>query len=168
VEKTQAATFATLTQMKSMDAMPRRLKLNDQQANFVKENAHKGAIWLAEQLQVNRAALYQWGYDNKISVKRRDYPVRYRTVITSQKWPRKYMKYKASLIKRDGLNCHYCNQLMDYEDAQIDHVVPRVRGGTDAPINLVLACPICNHIKATLCYSCPDFRNAIEKVAVNE
>ena len=146
-----------------MAAMPRRLKLNEQQANFVKENAHKGAIWLAEQLQVNRAALYQWGYDNQISVKRRDYPKRYTAVITFQKWPRKYTKYKNLLVKRDGLVCHYCNQPIDYDNAQIDHVIPKVRGGSDAPINLVLACPSCNHIKATLCYSCPDFRNAIAK-----
>jgi 5-methylcytosine-specific restriction endonuclease McrA len=152
----------------SMNPMPRRLKLNKQQSDFVKENAHKGAIWLAEQLQVDRAALYQWGYDNQISVKRRDYPVRYRRAITSQKWPRKYSRYKALLVKRDGLICHYCYEPMDYEDAQIDHVIPKVRGGSDAPVNLVLSCPTCNHVKATLCYSCPDFRNAITKVAINE
>ncbi len=168
MDKTQDAISAALIQMKSMSAMPRRLKLNDQQADFVRKNAYKGAIWLAEQLQVDRAALYQWGYDNQVSVKRRDYPVRYRSVITFQKWPRKYTKYKALLVKRDGLICHYCNQPMDYDDAQIDHVIPRVRGGSDAPINLVLACPNCNHIKATLCYSCPDFRNKVKKVAVNE
>jgi hypothetical protein len=169
VEKTQAAIFATLTQMKSMSAMPRTLKLSEYETNFIKENAHKGAIWLAEQLQVDRAWIYEWGTLNKVSVKRRDYPLRRQSKTRiANKWPRKHIKYKALLVKRDGLICHYCNQLMDYDDAQIDHVIPRVRGGTDAPINLVLACPICNHIKATLCYSCPDFRNAIEKVAANE
>ena len=149
--------------------MPRTLKLSEHEINFIKENAHKGAIWLAEQLQVDRAWIYEWGTLNKVSVKRRDYPLRRQSKTRiANKWPRKYIKYKALLVKRDGLICHYCNQPMDYEHAQIDHVIPRVRGGSDAPINLVLACPNCNHIKATLCYSCPDFRNAVEKVAVNE
>ena len=164
MDRTQAVTSATSTQMKSMSAMPRTLKLAWHEIEFIKANAHKGAIWLAEQLQVDRAWIYEWGTLNKISVKRRDYPLgKHTRTRIANKWPRKHFKYKALLVKRDGLNCHYCNQPMDYDDAQIDHVIPRVRGGSDAPINLVLACPSCNGIKSTLCYLCPDFRNAIVK-----
>lgn len=140
--------------------MPRTLKLTEHEAAFIKENAHKGGNWLAEQLQVDRAFIYQWGVLNKVSVKKRDYPVR-QPVILFNKWPRRYRNYKNFLIKRDGLICHYCNQPIDYEDVQIDHVIPKIRGGSDAPINLVLSCSMCNNLKATLCYSCPDFRNAI-------
>jgi 5-methylcytosine-specific restriction endonuclease McrA len=143
--------------------MPRTLKLTEHEVAFIKENAHKGGNWLAEQLQVDRMWIYQWGTLNKVSMKRRDYPVRQLNQKTSWKWPRPHKKYKDFLIKRDGLICHYCSQPIDYEDAQIDHVIPKVRGGSDAPINLVLSCPVCNHVKATLCYSCPDFRNAIEQ-----
>ena len=166
MEKTQAATSATSTQMRSMVAMPRKCKFTDQQLEFIKANAHKGAIWLSEQLLIPRAWIYQWGTDNGISVKRRDYPARNLKSRNSHKWPRQYQKYKQFLVERDGLVCHYCHQNIDYDDAQIDHVIPKVRGGSDAPINLVLACPSCNHIKATLCYSCPDFRNEITKVAI--
>ena len=152
--------------------MPRTLKLTWYEIEFIKANAHKGAIWLAEQLQVDRAWIYQWGTLNKISVKRQNdgYGKKRngKHPRNCSKWPRQYRTYKKLIVERDGLICHYCNQAMDYDDAQIDHVIPRVRGGSDAPINLVLSCPSCNHIKATLCYSCPDFRNAIEKVAVNE
>lgn len=161
-----AAISATLTQPLGMTAMPRKCKFTDTQLEFIQANLHKGATWLSEQLQIPRAWIYQWGTDNGISVKRRDYPVRNLNSRNSHKWPRQYQKYKTFLVERDGLVCHYCDQPMDYDDAQIDHVVPRVRGGSDAPINLVLACPSCNHIKATLCYSCPDFREAITKVAI--
>jgi len=146
-----------------MSAMPRMLKLSEQEAAFIKENAHKGGDWLAEQLQVDRAWIYQWGTLNKVSVRRRDRPVRNINKKTSWKWPRQHKKYKDLLIKRDGLICHYCNQPINYEDVQIDHVIPRVRGGSDAPINLVISCQMCNYVKATFCYDCEHFRNAITK-----
>ena len=56
--------------------MPRKCSFTQDQETFMINNAHKGAIWLAEELQVDRAWIYQWGTDNKISVKKRDYPVK--------------------------------------------------------------------------------------------
>lgn len=50
------------------------------------------------------------------------------------------------LIAQSGL-CWYCNaQLLKFH---IDHVVPLVRGGTNQPDNIVLACPSCNQSKGT-------------------
>ncbi len=77
------------------------------------------------------------------------------------------------LAKRDGWECHYCHKPLisaskrwaidrgmnpyNYPDepvsaegAEIDHVIPRSKGGTDDIDNLVLACRGCNFLKGAL------------------
>lgn len=49
------------------------------------------------------------------------------------------------VINRDNGVCQYCGQTPDRPD--IDHVIPRSRGGSDNPSNLVTACPSCNRSK---------------------
>jgi len=147
--------------------MPRN-RLTDEQKAFIQDNALMGGNWLAEQLQIDRAFIYQYATDVKISVKKggkvdpKDKALSERSRICMS-WPRKYYKYKKLLVERDGLRCHYCDIVMTYKDSQIDHIVPKARGGTDAPSNLVLACATCNHVKSTLCYTCPEFRDNIAK-----
>jgi hypothetical protein len=54
-------------------------------------------------------------------------------------------KRVAALIERDGAQCTYCGCTpVVYE---VDHFVPRARGGPDAMDNLVLACAPCNRSK---------------------
>ena len=147
--------------------MPRNA-LNEDQKAFVRDNASMGGNWLSEQLSVDRAAIYQYATDIKISVKKGGKPDPRDKAIgklnrTCMTWPRKYHKYKKLLVERDGLRCHYCDVVMTYKDSQIDHIVAKARGGTDAPSNLVLACVTCNHVKSTLCYTCPEFRDTIAK-----
>lgn len=127
-------------------------------------NKSMGGSWLAKELNVDQAALYQWGTNNKVSLKR--HPSLNKNKWPKRKalaWPRPYRKYKPFIVERDGLRCHYCDELMQYDEAQIDHKVPRVRGGTDAPHNLVLACARCNNIKGSSCYECKEFRDAIKQ-----
>lgn len=58
----------------------------------------------------------------------------------------------ADLAKRDGTGCSICGEPVDMtlgrNDGRacpsIDHVIPRSRGGTDAPLNLALAHLSCN------------------------
>jgi 5-methylcytosine-specific restriction endonuclease McrA len=140
--------------------MPRKSNFTEEQIAFILKNADKGGTWLSEQLNVDRAWIYQWGTDNKISVKKRDYPLK-EMKIKANKWPRRYNRYKQLLVMRDGLRCHYCDYLMTYTEAQVDHIKAKARGGSDAPINLVLACARCNGLKSTLCYTCPEFRDVI-------
>jgi hypothetical protein len=144
--------------------MPRKLKLTDEEKDFIKQNAYKGGKWLADQLGVHPDGIYQYGHDNKISMKNLEVvPKSMSNKRNAWVWPRPYKKYKKLLVERDGLRCHYCDYLMTYQEAQIDHILAKARGGSDAPINLVLACDRCNNIKSTLCYECPEFRNAIGK-----
>ena len=142
--------------------------LTDEQKAFIRDNAIMGGNWLAQQLLVDRAAIYQYATIAKISVKKGGKPDPKDKAVsklnrTCMSWPRKHHKYKKLLVERDGLRCHYCDVVMTYAEAQIDHVIAKARGGTDAPSNLVLACAKCNHVKSTLCYTCPEFRDAIEK-----
>ncbi len=147
--------------------MPRN-NLTQKQRDFIHENAAMGGNWLAAQLLVDRAAIYQYATDAKISVKKGGKPdakdrAVHKLKRTCMTWPRKHHYYKKLLVERDGLRCHYCDVVMAYKDAQIDHILAKARGGTDAPSNLVLACAMCNHVKSTLCYTCPEFRDNIAK-----
>ncbi len=146
--------------------MPRN-SLTDEQKLFVRENAHWGGNLLAQTLGVDRQEIYNYGTVNGFSVKKggktlsKHEKAMKKLVKSASNWPKQYRRYKKLLVERDGLRCHYCDYLMSYEEAQVDHVLAKARGGSDAPINLVLACFRCNSLKSTLCYSCPEFRNKI-------
>ena len=142
--------------------VPRKLVLTDDQIAFINANIDWGAKWLADELKINRDALLQWGSDNGISLKPH-WSCNKKLNWKPRVWPKNYKHYKRFLVERDGLRCHYCDRLMEYAEAQIDHKVPRVRGGTDAPHNLVLACARCNNIKGSACYECKEFRDAIKQ-----
>jgi 5-methylcytosine-specific restriction endonuclease McrA len=51
---------------------------------------------------------------------------------------------RRSVFVRDGHRCQYCNAPAE----NIDHVIPRSRGGTHTWDNVVAACRRCNHTKA--------------------
>lgn len=53
---------------------------------------------------------------------------------------------RREVFLRDGYTCQYCG--LTTKDLTLDHVVPRVRGGTHVWDNIVSACPKCNHRKA--------------------
>jgi hypothetical protein len=150
-----------------MALMPRKNHFTLKEQEFIKDNAQMGGIWLADALQVPRPWIYQYATDEGISVKKGGkQPPRSHTRITKMKhgfcsWPKNYRRYKKELVLRDGLRCHYCDYMMTFEEAQVDHKLAKARGGTDAPHNLVLACAKCNNLKSTLCYTCPEFREAI-------
>ncbi len=54
---------------------------------------------------------------------------------------------RLEIIGRDGPFCRYCGKHAD--PIHIDHVIPRVRGGSDDASNLAVACRPCNLSKAT-------------------
>ena len=47
--------------------------------------------------------------------------------------------------------CGYCHSLQKYVlgTLEIDHIIPKAKGGTDEPSNLWLACRLCNGYKGT-------------------
>jgi 5-methylcytosine-specific restriction endonuclease McrA len=82
---------------------------------------------------------------------------------------------KKSIFDKSGGRCWYCGK--DLEPMQrlsannykipsntyvMDHVVPKINGGTDEPENLVPACWTCNGIKRTL--SLEEFRDVMTRM----
>lgn len=51
---------------------------------------------------------------------------------------------RKNVMLRDGYLCQYCAARLPTRDLNIDHVMPRSRGGPDSWENLVTACRECN------------------------
>lgn len=54
----------------------------------------------------------------------------------------KRLRYK--ILRRDQYTCRFCGASAPLVLLEIDHVVPRSEGGTDAPENLQVLCEDCN------------------------
>ena len=61
--------------------------------------------------------------------------------------PEPAAKHKDRLYSAAGGKCHYCGEWGRMANMEIDHRLPRSRGGTDHRENLCLACPSCNRRK---------------------
>ncbi len=51
---------------------------------------------------------------------------------------------RRNIYFRDDNTCQYCGRSFRNADLNIDHVIPRSRGGHDTWVNLVCACVRCN------------------------
>ena len=51
---------------------------------------------------------------------------------------------RAAVFARDNMTCQYCGKLFPAKRLNIDHVLPRSRGGGSSWANLVLSCVPCN------------------------
>lgn len=51
---------------------------------------------------------------------------------------------RLAVRQRDRDCCRYCGEPLKMPGIHIDHVIPRVQGGSDLPSNLVVACYGCN------------------------
>lgn len=56
-----------------------------------------------------------------------------------------YRRFRDFVLDRDGHTCVYCRTSAG--PLQLDHVIPRSRGGADTPDNLVACCKPCNTSK---------------------
>ncbi|AHF91752.1 restriction endonuclease [Opitutaceae bacterium TAV1] len=65
------------------------------------------------------------------------------------KLPRKEVKLtRNNVFERDKDTCQYCGQIFNREDLNLDHVIPRDRGGRTTWENIVCSCIPCNSRKA--------------------
>ncbi len=138
-----------------------REKIKEKQKQYYLRNAEefreKQRRWRAENPDRVRQAWEQWEVDNPESAReaqrqwQRSHPETARASAMNRK-ARKLAaegSYNADDIKaqleRQKGRCFYCNcKLGKYE---VDHVIPLVRGGSNYPSNLVIACPVCNKSK---------------------
>lgn len=63
--------------------------------------------------------------------------------------------------KYDG-RCAYCGEKLEYEDMQVDHLIPLRLGGADDMSNYMPSCRTCNHYKRG--NSLEGFRKMIETI----
>jgi 5-methylcytosine-specific restriction endonuclease McrA len=59
----------------------------------------------------------------------------------------KFSRY--NLYMRDLFKCQYCDDVFDYDELTIDHVVPRSAGGKTNWENCSTSCKSCNHAKGS-------------------
>ena len=63
--------------------------------------------------------------------------------------PNKDVKFtRQNVFERDHNMCQYCGKKFDRKEMNIDHVVPRQRGGLTTWTNIVCSCIDCNRRKA--------------------
>src|ERR1051326_1337368 len=55
---------------------------------------------------------------------------------------------RHNIFERDRNTCQYCGQEFDRKDLNLDHVIPRDRGGPTTWENIVCSCVSCNTKKA--------------------
>ena len=71
------------------------------------------------------------------------------SVIRLQKMvhrPRPQIKMtRREIFRRDNFTCQYCGK--HSQELTIDHILPRHMGGRHVWLNVVAACPYCNHRK---------------------
>jgi 5-methylcytosine-specific restriction endonuclease McrA len=63
--------------------------------------------------------------------------------------PRNSVRFsRANIYTRDGSRCQYCRRRLPRSELNLDHVVPRSRGGATNWENIVCSCVRCNMRKA--------------------
>ncbi len=63
--------------------------------------------------------------------------------------PRKEVKFtRHNIFERDKNTCQYCGRVFDRRELNLDHVVPRDRGGPTTWENIVCSCIPCNTRKS--------------------
>ena len=71
--------------------------------------------------------------------------------VTRDYFPhKKHVKFsRYNLYLRDLFKCQYCDDVFDWEELTIDHVVPRFHGGRTEWENCVTSCKSCNFAKGS-------------------
>ncbi len=80
------------------------------------------------------------------------FPIRIPSVMILDEYDRLPMKEprlsREGIFARDTFTCQYCGREHSERDLNIDHVIPRERGGRNTWENLVTSCIACNERKA--------------------
>ncbi len=65
------------------------------------------------------------------------------------RFPKKDVKFtRHNIFVRDRHTCQYCGRIFDPKDLNLDHVIPRDKGGRTTWENVVASCIRCNSRKA--------------------
>ena len=98
----------------------------------------KAAELVNSRLRAEMGDLFHWGFVTD----RTDVPQR-----TDIDAPKNYRQNGHVLYGQQEGHCNGCRSHFEYRHLEVDHVVPRSRGGTDHLDNLQLLCGHCNRVK---------------------
>ena len=73
--------------------------------------------------------------------------VRRRTYINIRRRREASGMKRLRIYMRDKFRCQYCGEKRQPRELTLDHIMPRSRGGDNAPVNIVTACVACNNRK---------------------
>ena len=69
-------------------------------------------------------------------------------LLAYDRLPRRYVRFsRFNIYARDQNRCQYCGRQFPRSELNLDHVVPRSRGGTSTWENVVCSCHRCNRLK---------------------
>lgn len=70
-------------------------------------------------------------------------------LLVFDRLPKQEVKFtRHNIFERDHNTCQYCGKQLDRRDLNLDHVIPRDRGGPTTWENIVCSCIPCNTRKA--------------------
>ena len=88
--------------------------------------------------------LYGYFKSKKLIINRTDIPKR---TDIEEKIKSNNLEIKATLYGEQGGVCNGCKQHFRKENLEIDHKMPKSKGGSDDITNLQLLCGYCNRVK---------------------
>lgn len=69
-------------------------------------------------------------------------------LIAYERVPRRHVRFsRFNIFARDANTCQYCGRRFARTELNLDHVVPRSRGGLSTWENIVCSCHVCNRRK---------------------
>jgi 5-methylcytosine-specific restriction endonuclease McrA len=147
--------------------------------SFIQQWSHMGKYWIAEQLDLTPNTVTYYAFMYRISLKTSKEPRGRNlkaTVVVHIPSPKgevcqlpithpviegihmargqtgkkelgtsQWKAQRKRVLQRDSYTCAYCGQ----EATQVDHIIPRVDGGTHDMDNLIAACAKCNGLKGS-------------------
>jgi 5-methylcytosine-specific restriction endonuclease McrA len=99
----------------------------------------------------NSVYVEEWDGDRVLRSAHDEFPVpsviRRRTYINIRRRRAASGMKRLRIYMRDKFRCQYCGEKKSAAVLTLDHIMPRSRGGDNAPVNIVTACIKCNKRK---------------------
>lgn len=115
------------------------LLLNKKEYNRAYWERVKSNPELKNRIQISRSkASKKWERNNKEWIK--EYARKYR-LEHPEKTP---LRQRFEILKRFNFKCQYCGRNSQESVLEIDHIVPKAKGGLNKNENLTVACRECN------------------------
>ena len=99
----------------------------------------------------NTVSVEEFDGDRVLRSARAEFPVpsviRRRIYINIRRRREASSMKRLRIYMRDKFRCQYCGDKKPAGELTLDHILPRSRGGDNAPVNVVTACMACNNRK---------------------